>query len=75
MQADAGDAADQPVGDKGRHLAQEQPVLAVLAPADQKIEWMRANPRACVQIDEMVERIGVCLDLTLEEVVGRGWMD
>ncbi len=27
------------------------------------------------QIDEMVERIGVCLDLTLEEIVARGWMD
>jgi putrescine aminotransferase len=27
------------------------------------------------QIDEMVERIGYCLDLTLEEVTGRGWMD
>jgi putrescine aminotransferase len=27
------------------------------------------------QIDEMVERIGYCLDLTLEEVVGKGWMD
>jgi putrescine aminotransferase len=26
------------------------------------------------QIDEMVERIGLCLDLTLEEVVQRGWM-
>ncbi|MEX5745272.1 aspartate aminotransferase family protein [Massilia sp. X63] len=28
-----------------------------------------------VEIDEMVERIGYCLDLTLEEVVRRGWMD
>lgn len=28
-----------------------------------------------VEIDEMVERIGYCLDLTLEEVVERGWMD
>lgn len=27
------------------------------------------------QIDEMVERIGYCLDLTLEEVVQRGWMN
>ncbi len=27
------------------------------------------------QIDEMVERIGYCLDLTLEEVVGKGWME
>jgi putrescine aminotransferase len=27
------------------------------------------------QIDEMVERIGYCLDLTLEEVVQRGWME
>ncbi|WP_409265378.1 aspartate aminotransferase family protein [Massilia sp. BHUDP2] len=26
------------------------------------------------QIDEMVERIEYCLDLTLEEVVGKGWM-
>ncbi|MFC0253826.1 aspartate aminotransferase family protein [Massilia consociata] len=26
------------------------------------------------QIDEMVERIQYCLDLTLEEVVGKGWM-
>jgi len=30
---------------------------------------------SCAQIDEMVERIRSCLDLTLEEVVGRGWMD
>lgn len=29
----------------------------------------------CAQIDEMVERIRACLDLTLEDVVGRGWMD
>jgi putrescine aminotransferase len=29
----------------------------------------------CAQIDEMVERIRVCLDLTLADVVGRGWMD
>ncbi len=27
------------------------------------------------QIDEMVERIRACLDLTLEEVTARGWMD
>ncbi|QOY94173.1 aspartate aminotransferase family protein [Massilia sp. UMI-21] len=27
------------------------------------------------QIDEMLERIAYCLDLTLEEVVRRGWMD
>ncbi|NNG25165.1 aspartate aminotransferase family protein [Telluria aromaticivorans] len=27
------------------------------------------------QIDEMVERIRYCLDLTLEEVTQRGWMD
>ncbi len=26
------------------------------------------------QIDEMVERIGVCLDLTLAEVQAEGWM-
>jgi putrescine aminotransferase len=30
---------------------------------------------SCAQIDEMVERIRFCLDLTLEDVVGRGWMD
>jgi putrescine aminotransferase len=29
----------------------------------------------CAQIDEMVERIRGCLDLTLNDVVGRGWMD
>jgi putrescine aminotransferase len=29
----------------------------------------------CAQIDEMVERIRVCLDLTLADVVSRGWMD
>lgn len=29
----------------------------------------------CAQVDEMVERIHVCLDLTLKDVVGRGWMD
>jgi putrescine aminotransferase len=29
----------------------------------------------CAQIDEMVERIRVCLDLTLADVVGRGWID
>jgi putrescine aminotransferase len=28
----------------------------------------------CAQIDEMVERIRACLDLTLEDVVQRGWM-
>jgi putrescine aminotransferase len=28
----------------------------------------------CAQIDEMVSRIRVCLDLTLEDVVQRGWM-
>jgi putrescine aminotransferase len=26
------------------------------------------------QIDEMVERIRYCLDLTLEDVTQRGWM-
>jgi len=30
---------------------------------------------SCAQIDEMVERIGYCLDLTLEDVTRRGWMD
>jgi len=29
----------------------------------------------CAQIDEMVARIRECLDLTLADVVGRGWMD
>jgi putrescine aminotransferase len=29
----------------------------------------------CVQIDEMVERIRSCLDLTLADVAGRGWLD
>jgi putrescine aminotransferase len=29
----------------------------------------------CAQIDEMVERIASCLDLTLADVVKRGWMD
>lgn len=29
----------------------------------------------CGQIDEMAERIWACLDLTLEDVVRRGWMD
>jgi putrescine aminotransferase len=28
----------------------------------------------CAQIDEMVERIRFCLDLTLEDVTRRGWM-
>jgi putrescine aminotransferase len=28
----------------------------------------------CAQIDEMVERIRYCLDLTLEDVTRRGWM-
>jgi putrescine aminotransferase len=28
----------------------------------------------CAQIDEMVERIRYCLDLTLEDVTQRGWM-
>jgi putrescine aminotransferase len=28
----------------------------------------------CAQIDEMVERIRSCLDLTLADVAGRGWM-
>jgi putrescine aminotransferase len=28
----------------------------------------------CAQIDEMVERIGLCLDLTLEDVRARGWL-
>jgi putrescine aminotransferase len=27
------------------------------------------------QIDEMVERIGYCLDLTLADVRQRGWME
>jgi putrescine aminotransferase len=27
------------------------------------------------QIDEMVERIRVCLDLTLTDVQRRGWLD
>jgi putrescine aminotransferase len=26
------------------------------------------------QIDEMVERIGFCLDLTLADIQQRGWM-
>ncbi len=29
----------------------------------------------CAQIDEMVARIRDCLDLTLADVVGRGWLD
>jgi putrescine---pyruvate transaminase len=29
----------------------------------------------CAQIDEMVARIRDCLDLTLADVAGRGWMD
>jgi putrescine aminotransferase len=29
---------------------------------------------SCAQIDEMVERIRLCLDLTLEDVTRRGWM-
>jgi putrescine aminotransferase len=28
----------------------------------------------CAQIDEMVERIRHCLDLTLEDIRRRGWM-
>ncbi|MHC2456271.1 hypothetical protein ACVMIX_002912 [Rhizobium leguminosarum] len=39
MQLDAGDAADQVVGAPGGDLAQEQAVLAVLAPADQEVEF------------------------------------
>jgi putrescine aminotransferase len=29
---------------------------------------------SCAQIDEMVERIRLCLDLTLDDVTRRGWM-
>jgi adenosylmethionine-8-amino-7-oxononanoate aminotransferase len=29
----------------------------------------------CAQIDEMVERIGFCLDRTLADIANRGWLD
>jgi putrescine aminotransferase len=29
----------------------------------------------CAQVDEMVERIRFCLDRTLADVAGRGWLD
>jgi putrescine aminotransferase len=28
----------------------------------------------CAQVDEMVERIRLCLDLTLNDVISRGWL-
>jgi putrescine aminotransferase len=28
----------------------------------------------CAEVDEMAERIRVCLDLTLNDIVSRGWL-
>jgi uncharacterized protein len=54
------------------YFASEADYLYVLSTFGQKIEWMRANPKVCVQVDEIVsesEWVSVIVNGRYEELI------